>query len=277
MLYFNHLPRGLRLLVLFLSIIQLHSSCITTKPPNFEYFHSEYPFYPDTVRTAIPRISVIQKGDILGIIISSLNKESNEILNFPNVNSLPVTAFSGGSVGVGSQPLGFPVDSSGSIHMPIVGQQKVEGLTLELAEQKIRQTLNQTLKDPTVNIRFMNHKYTVLGEVGQVGTFNLLDDQTTILDVLAASGDLTPFAKRDSIMIIRQIKGGRQIGRLNLRSRAAFRSPYFYIQNGDVLYVEPTRAKDFPAKVLSPFWQRAPVFLGVITSFTTLLFIVFRR
>ena len=259
-------------MVALLLVAQL-SACTSVRPARFEYLRSKDPSYPKLVETVVPRVSKIQQGDILGVIVSSLNKESNEILNFTNVNSLPVSVFSGGSVGSGSQPLGFLVDSSGYISMPIIGRQKVAGLTLELAEVKLRTDLEKTLKGPSVNVRFMNHKFSVLGEVRQVGTFNLLDDQTTILDVLAACGDLTEYAKRDSITVIRTKNGMREIGKVNLRTLAVFTSPYFYIQNGDVVYVEPTQDKVITPKPLSAGLQKVAIYLGLATSVVSLIFL----
>ncbi len=258
--------------IALLAIVQL-SSCTTVKSPRFEYFRTRGGSFPKVVATVAPQTSKIQKGDILGVIVSSLNKESNEILNFTNVNSLPVAAFSGGSVGGNSQPLGFLVDSSGHISMPFIGRQKVEGLTLEMAELKLRADLDKTLKEPSVNVRFMNHKFSVLGEVNRVGTFNLLDDQTTILDVLAACGDLTEYAKRDSITIIRTKNGMREIGKVNLRNLTVFTSPYFYIQNGDVVYVEPNQDKIISPKPLNTGLQRVAIYVGLATSLVSLIFL----
>ncbi len=260
------------IIVALLAVIHL-ASCSTVKPSRFEYFRTKDSSYPKMVATAVPQVSTIQQGDILGVIVSSLNRESNEILNFTNVNSLPVATFSGGSVGGNSQPLGFLVDSSGSISMPIIGRQKVEGLTLELAELKLRADLNKTLKEPSVNVRFMNHKFSVLGEVKQVGTFNLLDDQTTILDVLAACGDLTEYAKRDSITVIRTKNGMREIGKLNLRNLSVFTSPYFYIRNGDVVYVEPTQDKTITPRPLNTGLQKVAIYIGLATSLVSLIFL----
>jgi len=251
------------------------TSCVRVKPPEFEYFQGGPSNYPVMIETTIPQISKIQKGDILGIIVSTLNKESNEILNFANVNSLPVSVFSGGSYGSGNQPLGFPVDSSGYVSMPLIGRQKLEGLTLEMAEIKLRSALEQTLKEPSVTVRFMNHKFSVLGEVGKVGTYNLMDDQTTILDALAASGDLTVYGKRDSVTVIRNKNGMREIGKINLRSREAFKSPYFYLQNGDIIYVEPTKDKRLEPEV-SPFLRNFPIYLGIFTAISNVVFIVTR-
>lgn len=252
-------------------------SCISTKSvPKFEYFQSKDPNYPVLIETTASKVSVIQRGDILGIIVSTLNKESNEILNFPTISSLPISTFSGASIGGSSQPLGYPVDSSGAVSMPIIGHQQVAGLTLEQAELKLKQALNLALKEPSVNVRFMNHKYLVLGEVGRPGTFNLLDDQTTILDVLASSGDLSLYAKRDCVMVIRQRNGAREVGRINLRNRDVFKSPYFYVQNGDVVYVEPTKDKEIPVRQLDPILQRVPIYLGLFTTLLTLIVLIVR-
>jgi polysaccharide biosynthesis/export protein len=198
-------------------------------------------------------------------------------LNFPTISSLPVSVFSAGAGGAGNQPIGFPVDSAGYIAMPIIGKQKVEGLTIESAEIKLRTELEKTLKEPSVNVRFMNHKFSVLGEVGNIGTFNLLDDQTTILDALIAAGDLSEYAKRDSVMVIRNKNGMREIGRVNFRTREVFTSPYFYLQNGDIIYVEPTKDKTLPPKpILSANTQRVVTYLGVVTGLLSIIILLIR-
>lgn len=269
-----------------LVIIQL-SSCTTTKPiqippPHLEYFQSNDPSYPSYLTTIVPQISKIQKGDILGIIVSSLNKESNEIMNFYNVSSLPVTSFSPGSAGDGGgQPIGYPVDSLGNVSIPLIGKQKLEGLTVQQAEEKVRIEVEKTLKDPAVNIRFMNHKFTVLGEVAQVGTFNLLNDQTTIIEAITAAGDLTIFGKRDSITVIRSVDGKREIGKVNLRTREVFSSPYFYVRNDDIIYIEPTKDKVLPLpqqqqQQPSLFVQRAPLYLSFLTTIISLAYLFSR-
>jgi polysaccharide export outer membrane protein len=254
------------------------SSCGTFKAPplpQLEYFQGRNLRYPTSIETVEAKISTINQGDILGIIVSSLNKESNEIMNFNNISSLPLTTFSPGVPGASSQPLGYPVDSLGNIALPIVGKIKVGGLTLQKAEEIIRIELDKTLKGSAVNIRFMNHKFTVLGEVGQVGIFNLLNDHTTIIEALTAAGDLSIYGKRDSITVIRVDKGKREIGKVNLRNRNVFTSPYFYIRNDDIIYVEPTKDKIIP-KPPSIFVQRAPIYLSILTTTLTLFYLVSR-
>lgn len=257
--------------LLVLPLAYLTTSCTTVKPANFEYFQDSTTRYPTYFKTVMPEVTTIKKGDILGIFVSTLNKESNEILNYPNITTLPVSVFSGGSIGANSQPLGFPVDSAGYIFAPIVGRQKLEGLTLEKAEIKIKDVLEKSLKEPIVNIRFMNHKFSILGETNRVGTYNLLDETTTILDALAVSGDLTVYAKRDSISIIRVKDGMREIGKVSLRNRDVFTSPYFYIKNGDIIYIEPTKDKTIPPKPRSQNLQNLPIYLSLLSVLVSLL------
>ncbi|GAB3279304.1 polysaccharide biosynthesis/export family protein [Larkinella harenae] len=256
------------------------SSCVTTKqlPPQLEYFQSNDSIYPVLVETAIPPVSTIQKGDILGIIVSSLNKESNEVLNFYNISSLPLASFSPGTAGVGTQPLGYPVDSLGTVSMPLIGKQKLEGMTLQQAEEKIRIEVEKTLKDPAVNIRYMNHKFTVLGEIGNPGIFNLLNDKTTLIEAITVAGDLSIYGKRDSITVIRDRGGKREIGKVNLHTRDIFMSPYFFVQNNDIIYVEPTKEKMIPKQQdqKSLFAQRAPIYLSLTTTLLSFVYLISR-
>lgn len=276
MLRDKQILRFIRVICCSLLLAGLFFSCVNVKPSEFTYFRSSNPAFPQLVETSLPRISTIQRGDILGVLVSTLNKESNEFLNFANINAIPVTVFSGSGASSGSQPLGFPVDSLGYITMPVIGRQRVGGLTLTQAEVKLHDELEKTLKETSVSVRFMNHKFSVLGEVGQVGTYNLLDDQTTLLDVLATCGDLTEYAKRDSITVIRYKNGMREIGKVNMQTQAVFKSPYFYVQNGDVIYVEPTKDKLIPPRPLGPTLQRIPIYLSLATSILSLIFLATR-
>lgn len=226
------------------------SSCSQTFVPRKSisitpYFQDSASSLPVQLDLRLPQVSRIQKEDLLGITVSSLDKASNDILNFSNVNSLSTSSLPGGGGG-GSQPIGYPVDSSGNISIAFIGKVNVAGLTLEVAQERIKNALENFVKGPAVNIRFMNHKFVVLGEVNRVGSFNLFDDRTTIIDALASAGDLTPFANRDSIMIIRSINGKREISQINLLNREIFTSPYFYARNGDVIYAQPIPEKILP-------------------------------
>lgn len=242
-------------------------SCVDTK--KVVYFQSNNPQYPNYIETQLPKVSKIQTEDILAITVSSLNQESNEILNFQNINALTMSSFPGlQNNNQRGQPLGYRVDSSGNVVVPFIGKQFLKGLTLEEAGEKVRLEVEKYLKDPAVNISFLNHKFSVIGDVNRVGTFNLLDDRTTLPEALAMAGDLTIFGKRDSITIIRHSLGLREIGKVNLLTRDLFTSPYYYIQNGDVIYVEPTKGKvtNTDQRV-----QLVPIFTGIATTLVVLL------
>lgn len=242
-------------------------SCVSTK--KVVYFQSNNPNYPAFIETQLPKVSKIATDDILAITVSSLNKESNEILNFQNINALTMTSFPGISTNtVRGQPLGYRVDSSGNVVVPFIGKQYLAGLTLEEAGEVVRQEVEKYLKDPAVNITFLNHKFTVLGDVNRVGTFNLMDDRTTLPEALAMAGDLTIYGKRDSITVIRNSLGLREIAKVNLLTRDLFTSPYYYIRNGDVIYVEPTKGKvtNTDQRV-----QLVPIFTGIATTLVVLL------
>lgn len=234
-----------RLIIIGSYCVFAFTACKSVRNPVKPYFQDKSNSYPALVDIYVPQVSRIQREDLLGITVSSLNKESNDILNFSNINSLSMSTLPGGGGG-GAQPIGYSVDSSGNIVMAFIGKIQLEGLPLEAAQEKIRLALNKVIKEPAVNIRFMNHKFVVLGEVNKAGSYSLLDDRTTLIDALASAGDLSIYAKRDSITIIRIVNERREIGKVSLTNRDIFKSPYFYIRNGDVIYVEPVPEKNIP-------------------------------
>lgn len=258
--------------------LSLNSCVKVIEKPVQPYFQdSTALYYPSALRVTKKYTSTIQKEDILGITVSSLNKESNDILNFSNVNSLSLSSLPGGGGG-GQQPIGYPVDPQGNITMAFIGKINVESLTLEEAQGKISAALETYLKSPAVNIRFMNHKFTVLGEVKNVGSFNLMDDRTTLIDALASAGDMTDYAKRDSVTVIRVVNNNREIGKVSLINREVFTSPYYYLRNGDVIYVEP-----IPEKMVRYIddenrqkYSAVSAVITTITSMATLIFAIIR-
>jgi polysaccharide export outer membrane protein len=246
------------------------TSCVSTKQITY--------FQGDTTKISklpfiAPVVSRIQRDDILAITVGSLNMESNEILNFPNINALTTTNFPGQIGGIRNQPLGTLVDSTGSVEVAFIGKIKVIDLTLEQAGDVIRTELAKYLKEPAINIRFLNRKFSVLGEVNRPGVYNLLDDRTTLPEALSMAGDITIYGQRQKVVVIRENKGVREMAHINLLSREIFNSPYYYIQTGDLIYVEPSSAK---ATYNDRAIQLIPVISGVATTLVLLL-TFFRR
>lgn len=138
---------------------------------------------------------------------------------------------------------GYLVDQNGYIDFPVLGQLKVEGLTIEEAKGQIYKLLQEYLKDPVVEMRFLNLKITILGEVNGPGVQRLSNKRVTLLEALGMAGDLSDYANRNNVLVIREEEGRRTYTRLDLQSAEIFTSPYFYMQQNDVIYVEPIQAR----------------------------------
>ncbi len=258
-------PTGI-LLLLACAFVSAFYGCVS--PKQIVYFQSADTAQVTQLPQIKPVVARIQSNDILAITVGSFNQESNEILNFANINALTTTSFPNTQGGIGrGQPLGYLVDSSGHVEIPFVGRVKVIGLTLDQAGNLIRTEVSKSLKDPAVNVRFLNHKFSLLGEVNRPGTYNLLNDSTTLPEALAMAGDLTIYGQRTNVMLIRETENGRTMTRINLLNRDLFGSPYYYLRNGDVIYVEPSKAK-------ATFTDRSVQLVPVITSITTTVIVL---
>jgi polysaccharide export outer membrane protein len=107
----------------------------------------------------------------------------------------------------------------------------------------LKQAVGKYLKDPIVTVRFTNFRFTVLGEVRSPGSFNVQNEKVSILEALGQAGDMTQFAKRNSVRVIRDSMGKREIGMVNFNQKTVFTSPYYYLKRNDVVYVEPQQSK----------------------------------
>ena len=141
--------------------------------------------------------------------------------------------------------LGYLVDTNGEIDFPILGKMHVAGLTrLQLTELiKQRLTEEDLIKDPVVTVQFLNYKVSVMGEVNRPGSFNISGDRITLLEALSMAGDLTIYGRRDRVAVIRENDGQRTILYHDLRSSDVFNSPCYYLQQNDIVYVEPNNSK----------------------------------
>lgn len=173
--------------------------------------------------------ATIQSGDILEIKVKTLSPESNQLFNFEDSTS--------------PQSRGYLVNKDGNINFPVVGQIKLRNLTLDQAVEKVAAEVKKFAKDPIVNINILNFKITVIGEVSKPSTFTVPDEKMTILEALGMAGDMTVFGKRENVLVIREKDGSRTIARINLNDKNIFNSPFFYLQQNDVIYVEPSKAK----------------------------------
>ncbi len=140
---------------------------------------------------------------------------------------------------------GYLVSKNGEIVFPILGKLKVSGLTHQelgvLIEEKLKS--GQHITDPMVTVKLLNYKIYVMGEVARPGVVNVDNEKITILEALSAAGDLTIYGLRDNVTVVREHNGKRQIGNVDLTSKDLFSSPYYYLQQNDVIYVEPNNRR----------------------------------
>ena len=162
------------------------------------------------------------------------------------------------------------MDADGNIDFPIIGKLHVAGMTVDAAKQLIRDKIirGNYISDPTVAIEFLNFKYTVLGAVGHNGTFTTNGDRVTLLQAIANAGDLSSKARTNRVAVIREVDGNRQMYMHDLTSKDIFDSPCFYLQQNDIVYVEPKyRKKDNEDRG----WQIGTTLLSVVTAVCSLI------
>ncbi|RYE26295.1 MAG: polysaccharide export protein [Sphingobacteriales bacterium] len=194
--------------------------------------------------------SLIQSDDILAINISSISdfteKTPVRIFNDGGIEytlTPNIGGSGGGGGGGGANQKGYLVDSAGFIDYPVIGKLHVAGLTLRQIKTEIAQRLkSEYIKDPVVEVRILNYKVTVIGEVRYPGVVIAPNHRMNVMEALAAAGDITLTGRRDNVMVIREGDGKREFARIDLSSRNAFTNPYFVLKQNDIVYVEANAA-----------------------------------
>lgn len=188
----------------------------------------------------------IMPKDNLSILIIATDPDAVSIFN-KHINR------NQNSGGIGGNMLSYAVDDDGTINFPILGRIKVEGLTRLQCEQLIGEKLKPYLaetENPIITVRINSFHFTVLGEVGSPGVKTSAREKCSLLDAIAMSGDINILGKRDNIMLIREAAdGGKSVHRLNILDPNVMKSPYFYLQQNDVLYVEPNSIRKTNASI----------------------------
>lgn len=182
----------------------------------------------------------IQKNDVLSITVNTFDPLLSAPFNIVS-SQMAANAGQGGTV---SPLISYIVDENGQIDYPVLGKLDVLGLTMTEAKSLIIKELQIYLKDPVVNMRLTSFRVSVLGEVERPGTFVVNNDRITILEALGMAGDLTPYANRTNVLVVREKDGIRQFGEFNLQETDIFRSEFYYLKQGDIVYIEPTKNKE---------------------------------
>lgn len=212
------------------------SSCSSYR--KIPYFHDLDKINPSSEQIDNYTPLTIQPEDILAINVSSLNPEASAVFNY-NLNRVNGNNFDNS---VDNPVVGYLVDQQGNIQIPLIGSMKVAGLTTTEIRNKLTRLLLTYLGEPVVNIRILNFKVSVFGDVLRPGVYTVQNERITIAEAISLSGDLNITAVRQ-VLLIRELEGEREFIPLDLTSTSIFESPYYYLKNNDVIYVQPDRTK----------------------------------
>lgn len=212
----------------------------------------------------------IQSDDVLNIRVNTVDLEASEAINNGN-NVTPGIARNIATSGYNQMITGYMVANDGTIDIPVLGTIEVAGLTLTEARSKVAAKAEEFYKGATVSMRFANFRMSVIGEVARPGTFIIPNQRTSVLDAVAVAGDLTVYGKRNNVMLIRRDENNKAVAvTLDLTSKELFNSPYFYLRQNDVLYIEPARTKLINADTGSARY------ISVLISLVSLGIVIFR-
>lgn len=215
-------------------VLILLGSCGSRK--NMVYLQSDSTQINTLYEQHIPKI---QPNDILTIVVTAADPKVTAPFN--PLSTMMTTTMSQ-QVDLALRPT-YTVDNNGDISLPMLGNIHIGGLTRVEAIEKIRSELSQYIKDPGVNINFNNFRVSVLGEVARPGSFIMPTERVTVLEALSMAGDLTIRGVRENIMVIREVDGEKRVHRLDLTQQNTLNSPYYYLAQNDVVYVEPNKAQ----------------------------------
>ena len=246
--------------------VLLMASCGSSR--KFVYLNDMVPgeSYPINVESG----TVVHVNDRLDIKVSCKNLE----LAVPfNTQTGAYQVSNDGSVktaGVDLAQKGYRVDADGNIVFPILGKINVEGKSIKEVSELIESMIvaGNYIKDPEVSIEFLNFKYTVLGAVNGKGTYTVDGDRITIIEAIAKAGDVTNAARLDKVAVIRMVDGKQQIFYNDLRTADIFMSPTYYLQQNDIVYVEPKYRKQSAG---DKAWQITSSVVSVVSLFSSII------
>jgi polysaccharide export outer membrane protein len=244
------------LLIYFLVALMLSStSCISTKSAT--YFNN----LPDSTKIQLEKLQpppfVVQVNDVLDIAIGGENEKTVQYIS---------QYFTAGETG-----MQVIVDIDGNIELPKIGKIKVAGLSKEEVRDIITKAYKEYLVDPLVSVKFGNFPFSVMGEVETPGNFTVPTERVNIFQAVTQAGDLTQYAVRDNIKIIREVNGEREIISLNMNDKSILNSPNYYINRYDIIYVEAKGVKLTTENV-----QRTLTYIGAVSSILAFVIVLLR-
>lgn len=237
-----HLFNSRKKLIILGVVAVLFSSCAPSKKKKqFTYFDN-LPNDSVLIASDVHKDHELRlkKGDVLSVKVSTLDDQSNRLFNEGVLSSDPASRATNPTL----QSEGYRIDQEGNINFPVIGKISIAGKTVGETQSIITQEVSKQVKNPIVNVRLLNAQVSVIGEVKMPGSVNISDKRTSVLEALGAAGDIQMTGKKDNVLIIRTNNGIKEYARLDLTDINVYRSPYFYLQQDDVIIVDPTAAKE---------------------------------
>lgn len=209
----------------------------------------------------------LHPDDMLSIIVSAENPEVTNPFNLPQIQS---------NYNIGKDQSGiktYLIDKEGFINFPVLGKVHLAEMSCLQANKKIVDLISTYIKNPIVNIKILNYKISILGEVNDPGSFSFNSERVTILEALAMAGDLSIFGKRENILIIREADGKKSYNRIDLTNSSFMESPYYYLSQNDLIIVEPNKTKMNSSK----FGPNISIAFSIASLLITLGILIFKK
>ncbi|MDG1730890.1 MAG: polysaccharide biosynthesis/export family protein [Algibacter sp.] len=204
------------------------SSCVSKKEVVYFQNAKDFETIVDT-DTFTPKFKV---NDIVSVYVSTFDLEAVK----------PFNLFVDGGNSNQPQLIDYLVDIEGNIDYPVLGKVKLMGLTVQEAQDLFKEKLSLYLKDPIINIRILNFRVSILGQVRSPGRYDVSGERITILEAIALAGDLNIKGHRENILVIRDFNGTKTYTRVDLTNKELFNSPVYYLTQNDIVYVEPNNS-----------------------------------
>ncbi|MGB6152087.1 MAG: polysaccharide biosynthesis/export family protein [Pricia sp.] len=233
------------------------ASCTNMKRATYFYGTSDSTYLNTSTESLEP---VLHENDLLSISVSSVNPEASEMFNVSNTMATESSTLSGAR----SSASGYLIDQDGFIRFPVLGKIKASGMTKKALREKITNELQsqKLLIDPIVDVRYLNFKVSVLGEVKNPSVLTIPNEKISLLEALGLAGDITIYGNKENVALLREEDGVKKLRRIDLTSSELFASPYYYLKSNDIIYVEPTQAKVAESSLIKSW---IPVVLSAIS------------
>ena len=226
---------------------------------------------------SVPQMVRLQPGDKLSILVSSKNPELAYLFNLPVVGHYQSSTSGRGLTT--STVSHYTVDADGTIDFPVLGRLSVMGLTRSEVSALVKNKLllSDMIKDPVVTVDFLDMYFSVTGEVAKPGRFIINHDKTTLFDALSQAGDITIFGKRDNVLIMREENGQQKAYRIDLRhAQELYSSPAFYIQQNDMIYVEPNAKRARESQASGNSWLQPSLWISLASFAVSLAVLIIK-